>query len=317
MELRTRLSALLFHEPWWLSAASGGQYSEVTVERGGETIGRLPFVRRRKMGMRVLRMPHFTHVLGPAVATLKGKAETQLRHRIGIIRELLGQLPQADFFMHSCSSSLADTLAFQECGFDVKPQCNFQIDGRQTLASILDRMNFKTRGHIRRAEKDYDVVSVDTPEAFKSFYLANMEAAGRRDPMDFDTFPAVFAESRARDCGEILAACTHSGRPAAMVYLVWGAGAMYHLLATRQPGAASTNAANLLVWSAIKRAHERGLIFDFDGVVNSGQMRFFLGFGGEISWRLMVTRTRPIYGLARAVRMKLVRHGSSDTSHFT
>jgi hypothetical protein len=313
------MNGLLFHEPWWLAASSGGAFREVTVERGGDVVGRFPFVMSRRLGFRILRMPHFTHVLGPVVNEGKGKSETRLRRRIAIVRELIGKLPPFDYFIQACRGSPCDAVAFQACGFTVRLQGNFQIDCRTSLELILDNMNFKTRGHVRKAENDYTVSIVHDPKAFESFYLSNMEHTGRSDPMIFDNFPGLFAACRERESGEVLAAHTGSGEPVAMVFVVWGGGVMYYLLASRLPGPTSVGAANLLLWSVIKRAHERGLILDLDGIVHAGQMRFLLGFGGQMSSRLIVTRGRPLYYVARYLgqRMQLRGRRSTDTSYFT
>jgi len=308
--------ALLFHEPWWLSAASGGKYTEVTVERGGKLVGRFPFLSSFKMGFRRLVMPPFTHVLGPIIDVGGGKPDAQLRQCISIIHHLVKQLPPFDFFRQACPWSITSILAFQECGFEVRPQCNFQLDCRESLSSIWDRLNFKTRGHIRRAQTSHVVASVDNPHIFMSFYIENMKKANRSDRMMFDPFPAVFSECRSRDCGEILAAYGPDGMPAAMVYLVWGSGIMYYLLSARNPDTGSTGAVNLLLWSAIERAHERGLMFDFDGLINSGQMRFLLGFGGQLSTRLIVTRSRPLYRLAECANDKLFHRHSQGNAKF-
>src|SRR5262249_46283070 len=130
-------------------------------------------------------------------------------------------------------------------------------------------------------------------------------------------FPRLFTACCERDSGEILVAHTRSGEPAAMVFLVWGAGMMYYLMATRLPGSNSAGAANLLLWAAIKRAHERGLILDLDGVIHDGQMRFFLGFGGQMSYRLIVTRSRSHYDVARYLHQCIRGRRSVDTSCFT
>jgi hypothetical protein len=308
--------ALLFHEPWWLSATSGSNYCEAIVKRGEKLVGRLPFVSSVKMGFRRLVMPPFTHVLGPIIDVGGGKPDAQLRQCISIIRELVDQLPAFDFFQQACTSSTVTILAFQECGFDVRPQCNFQLDCRTSLISIWERLNVKTRGHIRRAQTSHVIASVDNPSIFISFYLDNMKRANRSDRMAFERFHAVFSESRERDCGDILAAYGLDGAPAAMVYLVWGRGIMYYLLSTRNPDIANTGAVNLLLWSAIQRAHERELVFDFDGVINSGQMRFLLGFGGQLSTRLIVTRAKPLFRLARYANNKLFHGHSKENARF-
>ena len=222
--------------------------------------------------------------------------------------------------MQACPGSPSDAVAFQSCGFMVRIQGNFQIDCRASLVSILENMNFKTRGHVRKSEKDFTVDVTDDPQVLASFYRENMERAERNDAMVFDNFPGLFAACRERDSGEVLVARSNVGDPVAMVFLVWGGGVMYYLLASKLPGTGSAGAANLLMWSAIRRAHERGLVLDLDGIIHPGQMRFFMGFGGQMSSRLIVTRGRPLYHVARYARQCLqrIRGGkAADTSYFT
>jgi hypothetical protein len=304
---------LIFHQPWWLSAASGGKCTEITVRSDGEQVGRLCFVPHRRYGFDLLKMPPFTHVLGPAVERGAGKPETQLRRHLSIVRELVTQLPRFDFF-HQVSPCTADILAFQDCGFKVFPQCNFKIDCRADISSIWDNMNFKTRGRIRRSEREFEAASLPTPEAFVSFYVENIKNDPGRDKSDLRTFPAVFTACRARESGSILVAWNSNGKPSAMIFVVWDDMNMYYLLSTRSMDSSSGGAVNLLVWTALKMAHERGLVFDFDGVINSGQMRFFLGFGGCPSNRFVITRSRMAYRLLRSLKEQHLE--STETSRF-
>jgi hypothetical protein len=113
--------------------------------------------------------------------------------------------------------------------------------------------------------------------------------------LEFKHFPALFSESRARESGLILGAFDHHGAPVAMTYLVWGHGIMYYLLSTRSFHSADYGAVSLLLWSAIKQAHEIGLVLDLDGVYSIGTARFLSNFGGEIKTRLVVRRARMFY----------------------
>jgi hypothetical protein len=65
------------------------QVQEVTVTSGNQVVGRLPFVITRKMGLTALRMPPFTHMLGPVVEEGGGKPQTQLLRRLSIVRDLI------------------------------------------------------------------------------------------------------------------------------------------------------------------------------------------------------------------------------------
>lgn len=308
----------LFHEPWWLSATTGGHFEESIVKEGNDIVGRLPFVVKQRGPFHALRMPPFTHMLGPAIDAGEGKPQTRLQRRISITRSLVDQLPRHSYFHQHLDPSLdgglaiADGLAFQERRFEVTHQYTFEVDCRQSVADLSAALYLKTRQHIRRAEKEYSVRSVDNPQSFMDFYLKNLEAWGRRNRVDFQHFSVLFAESRSRESGMILGAFDHVGTPVAMTYLVWGHGIMYYLLSTRSFQSADSGAISLLIWNAIKQAHELGLVLDLDGVYSSGTARFLSNFGGDIKTRLLIRRSRALYGALQYVK----RQVAPDESQF-
>lgn len=313
---------LLFHEYWWLEAVTGGHFSEVEVTQGDFLAGRLPFVMTRQKGLRILGMPDFTHLLGPVVNSSDGKPQTRIANRLSTVGSLVEQLPPFDFFKQVIDPTvddglaLIDGLAFQSQGFQVGHQYSFRIDCRTELDTLLADMHFKVRQHIRRAEEQRTVEAVDDPQKFVSFYVKNLTKTNRRSYMRFDRFPALFSECRTRNCGVILAAVQPGGVPAAMTFLVWDAQNMYYLMSTRDTEVRDNGSANLLVWSAMKRAQELGLVFDLDGVSNVGMARFLSGFGGAIKTRLVITKGRPVYNVVQSMKM-ILRGGRSAQSTFT
>jgi lipid II:glycine glycyltransferase (peptidoglycan interpeptide bridge formation enzyme) len=265
-------------------------------------------------------MPHFTHVLGPAVDAGDGKPQTRLIRRLSITRSLIDQLPRsADLRLYLDPTlddglAIADGLAFQDRGFTVAPQYTFQIDCRKTLDELWAAMHFKTRQHIRRAEENYTVHSEGDPQRFIAFYLKNLEAKGRTNRMDFRNFPALFSECRDRNCGEVFSAVAPDGSPMAMTFLVWGYNIMYYLLSTRASDKGDNGSVNFLLWSAMKKASELGILFDLDGVYTSGSARFLSGFGGQIKTRLTISRSRMPYSFLRSLKWRYTR---DETQYFT
>jgi hypothetical protein len=296
------LARSLFHEHWWLSAVSGGHIREVTVKSGERVVGRLPFMDARSMGLRISRMPAFTHVLGPVVDIGSGKPQTQLRRHYAITTDLIDQLPHFAFFTQTFESSTTNALAFQRRGFDVSTQYTLQVNCRDSVANIWGGMRDKTRNLIRRADEEYSVISLGDSGHFITFYLDNLKKSGCKNRMQFEYFPTVFSECQARGSGELLAAFTPSGTPAAMVFLVWGSEIMYYLLSTRAPDIASNGAISLLLWKAMHRAHQMNKVFDLDGIYSSGSFRFLSGFGGYLQTRIVVKRIQPFYSVARFAR---------------
>jgi hypothetical protein len=314
------LANSLFHEPWWLSAATDGRYEEVVVEHGGKTVGRLPYLPRPRGPFRLSRMPPFTHLLGPLIEAGVGKPQTRLTRRLSITRALIDKLPPLIYFEQQFDPTMddglaiADGLAFQDRGFSVAQRYTFEIDCRKEPQCLWDAMHFKTRQHIRRAEEKYTAQEVDDPTVFAQAYLSNIKALGKTSWIEFERFPALFAECRSRNCGQILAACGQDGVPVSMVYLVWSRTTMYYLLSTRRHDPADHGSINMLLWSAVKFGHERGLIFDLDGVYSSGAARFLIGFGGQIKTRLIVSRSRPAYGAWQYLKQMYTK---SESQHHT
>lgn len=309
---------LLFQEPWWLSAVTGGEFEEVTFKQGDHLVGRFPFVTARRGLFRISHMPAFTHLLGPAIDAGNGKPQTQLARRLSIARALIDQLPSFAFFKQVLDPSVAnglavaDGLAFQDRGFRVGLQYTFQIDCRRDPKDIWAGMHTTVRQHIRRSEGNYSIVNVDDPDRFVHFYVHNIEQSNKVNRTDFTHFATVFSECKRRASGEIFGAFDSKGVPVAMVFIVWGHGVMYYLLSTREPAIPDTGSVSLLIWSAIKRAHELNLVFDLDGVYSSGTARFLSGFGGEIKVRLIVTRTQPIYRELQFIKGCLIHDPNRD-----
>ena len=310
-------SGSLFHERWWLSAVTQGHFEEVTVSKGGRVVGRLPFVINRKMRFTTVSMPPFTHVLGPWVDAGQGKAQTQLLRRLSIVRDLLDQLPQFDSFKLALNAASADGLAFQDRGYELTPQFTFLVYCRREPGEIWEEMHAKTRQHIRRAEEKFTVVAGGDPHRFIQFFQINAHQRGRTVPDNFGVFETLFHECRSRDCGEILSAIRPDGTPTAMIYIVWGHGTMYYLLSSRAADWDDNGSINLLIWSAIKRANERGLLLDLDGVISSGTARFLSSFGGHLKARWVARRARLPYKMAQFAKRHVIGGAADETLAFT
>lgn len=299
---------------------SNGRCEEVSVEEGGKIVGRLPFVSTQRGPLRISRMPPFTHLLGPIIDAGVGKPQTRLTKRLSIARELVDKLPPFSHFEQQFDPTvddglaMADGLALQDRGFSVSQLYTFEIDCRKETKELWDAMHFKTRQHIRRAEEKYVLRNLDDPQLFTEAYLRNINALGRTNVMEFERFPALFEECKSRNCGQILAACSQDGAPVSMVYLVWGRTTMYYLLSTRSRNPGDNGSINMLLWSAIKFGHERGLLFDLDGVYSSGAARFLAGFGGHVKPRLSVRRSGSVYGAWQYFKQRRAKH---ETAHFT
>jgi len=82
-------------------------------------------------------------------------------------------------------------------------------------------MHFKVRQHIRRAEEQRTVVTIDDPQRFVIFYMENLRKTNRKSYMQFDRFPSCFRNAGRETAARSWPQCGLTGIPVAMTFLVW------------------------------------------------------------------------------------------------
>jgi hypothetical protein len=299
------LTPTIFHEPWWLTVASGDRYQEVVSRLDGVPVGRLPFVPSRSLGMSSIEMPPLTHFLGPALNLGSGGPTTRQLRAFSITRELIRALPPSASVWLKLHGGITDTVAFQEMGFTT----NVQFTNEITPASpemLWCAMRDKTRNVIRRAGEQLDVIEERDPERFAAFYSANLGQRSLRSFYDFRIMGAITEECLRRNAGRIIAAVDKTGACKAAIFSVWDQQSEYYLMSTRTVDAGN-GASSLLIWEAIQHATKRGLKFDFDGARHAEDMRFFAGFGGSVRPRYWVWRSKFSYQVLSRIIPHLLR----------
>src|SRR5579863_1147806 len=148
------LAPTIFHEDWWLEAATGGQFEVAEVAAGGRIVGRLPFHKTKRFGLTLIRMPELTYFLGPAIDEGEGSPNTRFLKRLHITRELLERLPRASWQYVKCHSGVTEVIAFQGLGFRTYVQFTHEL-APQAMSFLWEQMRNKTRNVIRRAEERF------------------------------------------------------------------------------------------------------------------------------------------------------------------
>ncbi len=303
------LAPTVFHQPWWLNAATGGDYAEAVVTQGGRRVGWFPYVLSDILaGQKLCGMPVLTHFLGPAIDEGRGAACNRVLRRAQITRELLAQVPRTSGFWQVMHRGTADTLVYQEMGYESSVQFTFEVAPAKRDV-LWGNMRDKARNVIRRAEEQHSVCELDA-SAFGAVYNDNLARSGGASRYSPALLERVCQAAISRGQGCIIAAENAAGQIAAAIFYVWDAEAAYYLLSTRRPDAGN-GAVSLLLWQAMQDVARRGVIFDFEGVVTSGSALFFTGFGGVIKPRYVVSR----YSFAHRVAGRLsnpFRRGSTE-----
>jgi hypothetical protein len=278
----------VFHEPWWLNAATRGAYEQVEVSEGSRVVGRLPFAVRKLPGRKISGLPTLTHVLGPAIAEAPGSINTKFLHRYSVTRELIAKLPKVDRFRQKLHRGDPEALGFQSAGFRTGLQLTFEVRAN-TEIDAWKGLRHKTRNVIRRLQNQLEVADLDDSDEFLGFYQSNLAARGREMFEPKAEVSAVCSAALQNRAGKILCVRDAQRRPVAAALIVFDAQAAYYLMSTRALNAPN-GAVNLLIWRGICFCIERGLTFDFDGITKEGTIPLYAGFGGQPKPIYIVTR---------------------------
>jgi Acetyltransferase (GNAT) domain len=296
----------IFHEPWWLDIATGGQWNVARVTRGNELLGEMPYYHARVGLWRVSHLPPLTRTLGPVIKRLDGgaSARQECHHRVSITSQLIEQMPHFDSFFQVFDPSVKDALAFSLHGFNISARYTFELSPMLTKAQAWAGLRGKTRNLIRSAEKALTVAPIATPSEFLDFYEANLASRGRTNTYGASLMRQLVNAFVERKAGRLLGAYGADGRMVAAIGLVWDRRTMHYLLSSRAQTAHS-GSISLLIWAAMQSAIDQQLTFDFDGFANPNAFHFLSRFGGTLKQRLGVERISTTYSVVRTLKRHL------------
>lgn len=279
----------IFHEPWWLNAATNNCYEQVEFSDGHHIVGRFPYIVTVKHGMKVSMLPTLTHLLGPAVDEGSGNANTRFLQRYTVTRQLIAKLPPVHRFRQKLHRGYPEVLSFQAEGFRTGVQFTFEIEP-VTVEDAWNQMRNKTRNVIRRAEEELEVLEMNDVVEFIHFYEKNLATRGKKMYSPPAINAAVCTAALEKNAGKIWAARDSKTRSlVAAIFIAYDAKTAYYLMSSRTLDSGN-GAIPLLIWSAIRFSLERKLAFDFDGVANQGAVLLYIGFGGKPKPTYIVAR---------------------------
>jgi Acetyltransferase (GNAT) domain len=281
----------IFEQAWWLDCVAPGAWSVAEVRRGDEVVARLPYVRSRKLGLRMIVQPQFTQTLGPWLAENEGKYARRLESEKKLMEGLIEQLPPFDIFRMCFSHTLTNWLPFYWAGFQATVWYTYRIEDLSDLDRVQHEFQDQVRRGIRKAQQ---VVEVDHDFSLEELLRLDKQTYARQGlklPHSYEVLRRLDAACAARGVRRVLGAVDAEGRTHAALYVVWDERAMYAIMSARNAELQTLGANTLLYWEAIRLASEVSRVFDFEGSMVEPIEHYFRGFGG---------RQTPYFGISKA-----------------
>jgi Acetyltransferase (GNAT) domain len=288
----------IFEQPWWLDALAPSQWQEVRIEKDGKIVGRLPFVLKKRFGLKVITQPPLTQTLGPWVDAGSGNYTRRLGTEKRLTTQLIEKLPDFDVFSQHFSPYVTNWLPFYWAGYTATVQYTYRLEDLTDLGRIWKGFHEDVRRNVRKAEKEISI-EIDPPlDTVIELNAQTFERQEQASPFSDTTLRRLDEACARHGARRIFAGVDAAGRTQAMLYLVWDERASYALLNGRDDALAGNGTNALLFWEAIRFASEVTEVFDFEGSMIESIEHFLRAFGGRQTPYLRVVKNRP---KARAV----------------
>lgn len=288
----------IFEQPWWLEAMAPGQWEAVEIVKDGKVLARLPYVKQKRIGCRLLGMPDFTQTLGYWIADTGAKNANKYSTRKDIITELIEKLPpkcSVDLALdHNCDYLFPFTWA----GFKIQIAYSYRIEDIHNVDQLWSNLAVHLRTKIKKAQRIVTVEDNHSIDDLVALRNKTFERQGRKlydYSIALKRLDAALLEKNAR---KLLCAVDSEGRIHAASYFVYDSTCCYALIGGGDPELRSSGAATLLMWEGIKFASTVSKSFDFEGSMIEPIERFFRSFGGVPTPYWRVTRLNPLLSLA-------------------
>lgn len=282
----------LFDQPWWLDATAPGAWGEVLVREGDAVVARLPYVRKRRLGMTALTQPPLTQTLGPWVRLPDDAGYARrLTVEMELMERLIAGLPRFDRFQQQFSHRITNWLPFHWAGFSATVRYTYRIEDLTDLDAVLAGFRVNVRRFLRKAAGLVEVRDDLGLDRFLELNAATFRRRGMAVPVDEALVRRLDAACERRGRRRILFAVDARGRVHAAEYVVWDERASYALMSGLDSELRDSGAGTLLKWEAIRHAATVSEAFDFEGSVVPSIERFVRAFGGRQTPYLAVSKS--------------------------
>jgi hypothetical protein len=272
----------IFSRDWWLDATAGPDaWNVALVRKADQVIASMPYVMRRRYGLRVLGQPALTQKLGPWFRPNDGKPATRLAYEKGLMQEMIDQLPPFDYFNQSWHYNRTNWLPFSWNGFEQTTRYTYLLPELGETEKLWSGFDNSTRAECKKALSRFKLsIRDDLPlEAFLALNQMTFARQGMDVPYSELFIRRLDAACAERGCRKYFIAVDPEGRHHAGNYIVWDENSSYGLMNGSDPSLRNSGAVSLCMWSAIKHAATVTQRFDFMGSMLEPIERFFRGFG--------------------------------------
>ncbi len=273
----------IFFKYWWLDATCGKDNWDVIFVKKKEKIIAVFPVFIKNIGIyKSITNPLLTPRLGVWINYPDNQKYTS---KIGleneIFSEIITRLPKHKIFTLNFYYNLNNWLPFYWNNFKQTTKYSYIIDDLSDLEKVFANFKSNIRNKIRKAEKLVNIEFSDDLQAFYNVNKLTYDRQNKKIPYTFEQIKKIDDACVKNNSRKILLAKDSDNNIHAGLYLIFDNNYSYQLMLGINQNYASSGAASLLIWEAVKFSSTITKHYDFEGSIVKNIETFFRSFGGK------------------------------------
>lgn len=226
-----------------------------------------------------ITMPSFTPYMGPRLLYSNQLNEyDRLSFENKALKDLIEKLPSFAEIKFKWSRDYTNWLAFYWNKFQQQTSYTYLIQDTSDSNLIFSQFKKSIQRQIRKATDVLQIREAKQADGvIQMLKLSLGESSNHLLKEDILQKLHSLAHSKNQSC--ILEAVHPNGNIIGAIYLIWDQQEMLYLYGGYDDQMNDSGAMPLLFWSALQKAHEQKLSFNFEGSMIPGVERFFRSFG--------------------------------------
>jgi lipid II:glycine glycyltransferase (peptidoglycan interpeptide bridge formation enzyme) len=241
------------------------------------------YVYKKQLFWNKITMPSYTPYMGPRLLYPQSLNEYErISFENKVLKDLMDKLPSFAEIKFKWSREYTNWLAFYWNKFSQQTSYTYFIQYTSDVDFLFNQFKKSIQRQIRKASESIIIRETDkVEEAIKMLQLSL--GASSSHLMNEEILQKIhsFAHSKNQSC--ILEAVDANGKVIGAIYLIWDQQEMLYLYGGYDDQVNDSGAMPLLFWSALQKANELKLSFNFEGSMLSGVERFFRSFGAQLT----------------------------------
>ena len=278
----------IFQQHWWMEAVCAGKEWDValTEDTSGRITAALPYLLRKRLGMRYVLQPQLTMFNGPLLLPPNDMSDgrrTDFAHQA--CERLIDQIEglKLDYYCQRFSPEITDWLPFHWRGYNQTTRYTYRIDDISDPRRVFEGFD-RTKERQRRIRRIIDQYTVDTTidaATFTKFHTDYWHSRGESELVPPSLMQSVIEAATKRNQGLTLGLRDGEGKLAAAWFAVYDENCAYALLSAKGMDERQADVSALAIWRLIEALSGRTKAFDFEGSIEKNLEYFYRSFGAR------------------------------------